>query len=459
MHEPFQQQQPRQNITKAVLPIKVALLVTMVSVVAAIVGTSYAHAHPNNGSKRPSASHAQVISLSSSAWVGTWGASPIQPLGPKDTLGLPTAFVNQTVRNVVNPHLAGTAVRIRLSNKFGTRPVIFTSVYIGNGAGGAAIVPGTNTQLTFGGSPSVTLQPGQRMYSDSVPLNVQPFHDLVISFYLPTLTGPATQHTNAQQTNYVAVGNQASNTTGLTFATDGEAWYFLTDVNVNANANSASIVEFGDSITDGLESTIDANHRYPDFLAQRLQASSIYSCLSSINEGIAGNRVLYANIGPSGLNRLNSDVLTQPNVKYMILLNGVNDLADPFFLDPTMTQQVSAQQLIDGLTKIANEAHAKGIKVFAATILPTGDAASPARPPFTTYSTPQVENKRHIVNHFIRNNGGVFDGVFDFSRAIANPADQDELNPIYANVDNFHPNDAGYQLLAQTVNLADFSPC
>ncbi len=442
MQPSIQRRRRLRSALKAALPLCAGLSL-VASVLAVNGGATYVHASDD-----------------SSSWVGAWGASPIQPLGPNNTLGTPLQFVNQTIRSIVNPHLAGQTVRIRISNKFGNQPITFTSVFIGNGVGGGspAIVPGTNTPLTFSGSSSVTIQPGNRVYSDPAPLRVQPFQDLVISYYTPSLTGPATQHTNAQQLSYVAAGNQASATTGA-YLPDGESWYFLTDVDVTASTNAGSVVTLGNSITDGLESTINANHRYPDFLAQRLQASGTQSCLSVVNEGIAGNRVLYPNIGPSTVNRLQSDVLSQPNVRAIILEDGINDLADPPFLDPTGTQQVTAQQVYNGLVQIANQAHARGIKVFATTLTPSGDLADPARPPFTTYSTPQVEAKRNALNQLIRNNGGVFDGVFDFELAVANPANHNEFNPIYANVDNFHPNDLGYQQLANTVNLPALGSC
>ncbi len=404
---------------------------------------------------------------SGSNWVGTWGASPQEPPtdGPFDA-GQDTArqFQDQTIRNIVNTHFGGDEVRVRLSNEFGDRPVTFDSVFIGredepgqpntdaaDAADDASLVPGTNRQLTFGGRRSITLQPGQSMDSDPAKLTIKPFEDLAISIYVPNLTGPATEHSNAMQTNFVAQGDQSRDETGATFTPSGETWYFLTDVDVKASGSASSVVTLGDSITDGLESTSNVNNRYPDFLAERLQRSERYNDMTVENQGISGNRVLRDNIGPSALNRLDSDVLSQPGISDLIVAEGINDLANPPFIG-TPDQNADAADVIAGLTEIARRSHARGICVYAGTLTPPGNLRDPARPPFTTYSTPEVNAEREQVNKFIRTTD-VFDGFFDFDKAVRDPLNPQALADQFANVDNFHPNDAGYQRIAQTVDL------
>lgn len=405
---------------------------------------------------------------SGSEWVDAWGASPQEPPtdGPFDG-GQDTSpqFVNQSIRNIVNTHRGGEVVRVRLSNEFGDRPVTFRNVFIGledepgqpntdaaDQLDDASIVPGSNRRLTFNGNNAVTIEPGRSVNSDSARLRVESFQDLAISFFLPNLTGPATQHSSAMQTNFVALGNQSSDETGIPYVPSGQSWFFLTDVDVRAGAEAGTVVAFGDSITDGLESTPDVNNRYPDFLAQRLQNDYRFDHLSTENQGIAGNRVLRDNIGPSALNRLDSDVLSQPGVTDVILAAGINDLANPPFIG-TPDQNADAEDVIAGLKEIIRRTHAQGICIYGGTLTPPGNLLDPARPPFTTYSTPEVNAEREKVNRFIRTTA-LFDGVFDFDRAVRDPANPQALQDRFANVDNFHPNDAGYQRLAQEVDLS-----
>jgi len=406
-------------------------------------------------------------------WVGTWGASPLSALGPNNTLGTPARFSDQTIRNIVNTHIGGDTVRVRLSNEFGDRPVTFRSVFIGlvlepgqpnvdvvDAADDASIVPGSNKQLTFGGRGSVTLQPGQSRDSDPVALRVEAFQDLAISFHVPRPTGPATQHTTAMQVNFVAQGDQSRNISGAGFVPSGATWSFLTDVDVRVGEEAGSVVTLGDSITDGLLSTTNVNNRYPDFLAERLQADERYDNLTVENQGISGNRVLRDNIGPSALNRLNSDVLSQPGITDIIVAEGINDLANPPFIG-TPDQNADADDVIAGLKEIARRAHEQGVCVYGGTLTPPGNFRDPARPPFTTYSTPEVNAEREEVNEFIRTSDE-FDGFFDFDKAVRDPLNPQALADQFANIDNFHPNDAGYKRIADEVDLtvlAESSSC
>lgn len=432
-------------------------------------------------------------------WVGSWSATPMTPLGPDNTLGMPLTFGAQTLRQIVRPHLSGETARVRLTNRYGTQPVTFQNAKIAKqvagidnlpaGLGvpplptsinnfpgqlvsaatlaaavqGAAFVPGSSKPLTFGGSTSVTIPAGQDRYSDPVPFPVRALENLVIDFYLPNLTGASTQHTIGNQVNYLALGNvsgvnPALPLTSAPFLPNGISYYFLSGVDVIGAPTARSVVTLGDSLTDGLMSTINANNRYPDFLTERLQASSTYKNVSVLNEGVAGQRFLFDNIGPSTLKSLDLNVLSRTDVKYIIVEAGINDLANPPFIGipGRHPERISAQQVIAGMQQLINAAHARGIKVYATTITPSGSLTFPARGLFTTYSLPEVVAKRHAVNDWIRSSGAA-DAVIDFDATIRDPLNPDSLRIPYASVDNLHPNDAGYKLLADSIPLSLFN--
>lgn len=387
--------------------------------------------------------------------ISSWGASPV---ATGDTTAPPITFEDQTIRNIVHTNAGGKEVRIRLSNEFGDAPITFDSVFIGRGQpDSAAIKPGTNKRLTFGGKRSVTIQPGKSVNSDLAQFEVNRLEDLAISFHLPNLTGPeVTQHPNAQQVNYVASGDRSSDTSGTAFTPSGETWYFLTDVDVEVERKTSNVVALGDSITDGLQSTPNKNNRYPDYLAERMKAKENTRFLTVENQGIAGNRLLRDNIGPSVLHRLEPDVFSQPGVSDIILLVGINDIANPPFIGRP-GQEADSADIIRGYKEVIRRAHARDLKIFAATILPGGDATDPAQPPFTTYSTRQVNAERVEVNRFIRTSGA-FDGFFDFDKAIRDPNNPEAIKfEFESRIDGFHPNDAGYKRLAQEVDLSVFS--
>ncbi len=432
-------------------------------------------------------------------WVGSWSATPMTPLGPDNTLGMPLTFVNQTLRQIVRPHLSGEVARVRLTNRYGTQPITFRDAKIAKqvpgtdnlpaGLGlpplptsindfpgqlvsaatlagavqGAAFVPGSSKPLTFGGATSITIPAGQDRYSDPVPFAVRALENLVIDFYVPNLTGAATQHTIGNQINYLALGNvsgvnPALPLTSVPFLPSGISYYFLSGVDVVGSATARSVVTLGNSITDGLMSTINANNRYPDFLTERLQSSTAYKNVSVLNEGVAGQRLLFNNIGPSTLNSLDLNVLSRTDVKYIVLEVGINDLANPPFIGipGRHPERITAQQVINGMQQVITAAHARGLKVYATTITPSGDLTFPARGLFTTFSLPDVVAKRLAVNNWIRTSGAA-DAVIDFDATIRDPLNPNSLRIPFASVDNLHPNDAGYKLLADSIDLSLFN--
>jgi lysophospholipase L1-like esterase len=348
---------------------------------------------------------------------------------------------------VVWASAGGRSARIRLSNVFGTRPVTFSQLDIGVSAGGAAVTAGTNRPITFAGRAAVAIKPGSEAVSDPVRLNVPAGTDLVVSLFTAAATGPATYHADAQQTSYLSAGNHAGRASADAFTTTNGAWYFLDDVDVRAA--DGAVVAFGDSITDGYQSAVGANARWPNDLARRLQAAG--QARAVVDEGISGNRLLHdsACSGESGLGRFARDVAGRSGARYVILLEGINDIGDSQDPDSGCTApntNVSAAQIIAGDQRIIVAAHAAGLKIFGATLTPFQGSA---------YYSAAGEAKREAVNRWIRTSHA-FDGVIDFDRAVRDPAAPLELAPAYDSGDHLHPNDAGYQAMANKISLTMF---
>ena len=389
-------------------------------------------------------------------WIATWGASP-QAATPADLAVVPgdvsaAGFTNQTVRNIVFTSVGGDALRLRLTNSFGSQPVTFDEVDVGVVASGAALAPGSSQGVRFGGRASVTIAPGAEALSDPVRIEVGPLQELAISLFSAGATGPATYHFNANQANYVASGDAAADATGAPYTTTSAAWYFVDGVDVLSRPpDRAAIVALGDSITDGFASTVGANHRWPNFLARRILAGPPGHADSVVDEGISGNRVLNNSpcFGVDVQARLDRDVLTQTGAGFVILLEGINDIG--FSQLPNTgcsvpNTDVSADQIIAGYEQVIGQVHARGLKIFGGTMTPFGGAF---------YYSAAGEAKRETVNAFVRTSGA-FDGVIDFDRALQDPANPLQMLAAYDSGDHLHPNDAGYQAMANAVNLSLF---
>jgi lysophospholipase L1-like esterase len=350
-------------------------------------------------------------------------------------------FDNQTIRDIIWTSAGGQAARIRLSNQFGTRPVTFGQVDIGISAGGPLISPGTSYRVTFGGRTSVTIAPGASVASDPVTMTIPAQTDLAVSLYASGPTGPATYHSDAQQVNYVSTpGDYAGSESAVGFTITSQHWYFLDEVDVQVGAaTGGTIVAFGDSITDGYRSTVGANGRWPNDLAQRLLADPAGRVHAVVDEGISGNRVLANSVvfGVSAQARFLRDAVDVSGARDVILLEGINDIG--FTLTP-------AAKIIAGYENLIAAAHAAGLKIFGATLTPFQGSG---------YYSAAGEAEREAINHWIRTSGA-FDGVIDFDRAVRDPADPLRLLPAYDSGDHLHPNDLGYQAMAQAVDLALF---
>ncbi len=386
-------------------------------------------------------------------WVVTWGASPAPQLADSSQIrAAKLEFDNQTLREIVHTSIGGDTVRVRLSNAYGQHAVDIGAAHIALRAKGAAIVAGSDRTLTFSGRPGISIPANAPVLSDPVKLNVPAEADLAISVFIPRAALGAGIHYSAQQTSYIA---QSDRTSAAEFpvAATMTSWVFLTGVDVLAPKSAAAVVAFGDSITDGARSTVDANRRWPDILADRLAARHGAGKIGVLDAGIGGNRILHdatANVrfGVNALARFDRDVLSQPGVQYVIVLEGINDLGHAGTSAPE-SETVSADDLIAGLKQMIERAHERGIKVFGATLTPFEGTAFPG------YFTPEKEVKRKAVNEWIRT-GKAFDGVIDFEKAVRDPAHPDRMLAAYDGGDHLHPGDAGYKAMAEAIDLSLF---
>lgn len=370
-------------------------------------------------------------------WVATWRAAPQQPMASGTSQ---TGLNDQTVRMVIHTTVGGDTLRLRFSNAYGTQPVTIGKVDVALHKFSSTIVPHTDRVVTFAGQDSVTIPVGQEVVSDPVAIRVGEEQDLVVSAFLPQGTGPTTWHFEAESTSYISQpGDWTAEPGGSPYQTEIPSWFYLDGADVTSRPVAGTVVAFGDSITDGHFSTIDANGRWPNWLALRIPQYAV------INEGIGGNRILTdtPSSGVSALHRFARDVLDQPGVTDVIFLEGINDIG----VGNTTGPYVSAAQLEAGMLTLIGEAHAHGIKIFGGTLTPFEGAS---------YYNAAGEAEREAINKWIRTSGA-FDGVVDFDAAVRDPSDPLRLNPIYdTGGGHLHPNDLGYKAMADAINLRLF---
>jgi lysophospholipase L1-like esterase len=380
-------------------------------------------------------------------WVATWTSSQQAP-EPPAVAASPSQFSNQTIRQIVHVSIGGNTVRLRLSNEFGRTPLRVGEVHVAQQLAGASIVPGSDRAVTFGGRGSVTIPAGAPFLSDPIAIAVQPLSNVVVSLYLPDTVQASTFHSLGVQTTYVtAPGNYTASVTPPIAATP-TSWFFLSGLSVLADSRTAAIVTVGDSITDGYASTVDTNRRWPNLLAARLQARAELRHVAVVDHGISGNRTLHDFIGPNALARFDRDLSGSPGAKWVILLEGINNIGIPgaFGLG---NEQVSAEDIIGGHRQLIVRAKERGLKIYGATLTPFEGTLFPG------YYTAAGELKRQTVNAWIRQSGE-FDAVVDFDKAIRDPASPGRMLPAFDSGDHLHPNDAGYQAMANAIDLGLF---
>ena len=360
----------------------------------------------------------------------------------------PVQFNGQTLRQVVHTTFGGERLRVVFSNAFGTAPITVGAAGIAVRDKDSAIVSGSARPLTFAGQATTTIPAGAMMITDAVNLSASPMKDLAIDVFLPSDTAtwpsPLTIHSGAMETNFVSTSGNHVGEAAFTTSTSVPSWFLLARVEAMAPVNTAAIVTFGDSITDGTRSTPGTNSRWPDVLARRLQSNAATRHLSVLNAAIAGNRVLSEANAPFGINalaRFDRDVLAQPGVRYVVVLEGINDIGMA-----GRATMPAATDLIAGHQQMIERAHVGGLKIIGATLTPFEGAA---------YYSPEGEAKRQAFNTWMRTSKA-YDGVIDFDAVIRDPAQPTKFLPAFNSGDNLHPNDAGYKAMGEAIDLGLF---
>ncbi|MFI6688135.1 SGNH/GDSL hydrolase family protein [Streptomyces sp. NPDC050485] len=388
------------------------------------------------GSAQPSA--AQPV-----GWGAAWAASPQLPATGFTPNWSQEGFSHQSVRQVVRVTEGGDRARIRLSNAYGTSPLTITGATIARTGRGADVQPGSTRELTFGGKKSVSIPAHGELRSDAAQLALKPLESVTLTLYFAGTTGPATFHAQGFADTFRAEGDHRADASGRAFTESTQSWYYLSGVEVGGRARGDGIALFGDSITDGFGSTPGANHRYSDALAEQTGRPVV-------NAGIGGNLVLNdsAWYGERSTARFGRDVLDQPGVSTVVVLEGLNDIGfseaqkgpkpQPTYKPAPV---VSSAELIAGYRELIRQAHGRGLKAVGATLLPLKGSDH-----WGAHSA-RVSDE---VNDWIRGSGA-FDAVVDFDKALASKTDPDRLAAAYDSGDALHPNDAGYRAMAEAL--------
>lgn len=384
-------------------------------------------------------------------WVASWGASPLPPSPGAGPFPATPSFNDQTVRQIVRLSIGGSRVRLRLTNEYGMKPVTIGAARVTLADGIEQVKAGIDKVVTFDGRSSATIPAGAPLVSDPIDLNVPDLASLSVSLYLKGETGPCTCHATGMQDAYVTRGDHTQGTFAPEQTIQMRA--FLSGVEVLA-PNARAIVVLGDSISDGVGSTPNANHRWPDLLADRLSARKSGPRVGVVNEGISGNQVLADGAGQSALARLDRDVLAVPGASYVIVFEGVNDLGLGYgklegplaSIMPPPAIKPTRDAMVEGYRQIIARAHSKGLKVYGATIAPYEGAA---------YYSTEGNAVRQQINEWIRTSKD-FDGVLDFDAAFRDPAKPTQMKDAFQAGDHLHGSDAGYRAVADSIDLALF---
>jgi lysophospholipase L1-like esterase len=371
-------------------------------------------------------------------WVATWGCGP-QLTEPGNLPPAPLA--NSTLRQFVHVTIGGSHLRVRFSNAYGTSPVTMNSVHVALAAGAGSAGSGnintaTDKALTFHGAPSITIPAGEVVLSDPFDYNLPALTNLAISIYFGNISSTTINgHPGSRTTSFIQASNVVS-AANLPGAATTQHWYIITGVDVLADSSSKTVVTLGDSITDGRGSTTDGNDRWPDDLARRLIANAPTAGVAVDNMGIGGNGI-FGGLGPAAVNRFDRDVLNQSGVRWVIVFEGVNDIGG----GTTETTVTNA------LAQFVDKAHARNLLAYGATITPFGG---------NSYYTPAHEAARQAVNNWIRTSGK-YDAVIDFDAMVRDPVTLTNLLSAYNSGDGLHLNPAGYQVMANGIDLTLFT--
>ncbi|WP_328555316.1 SGNH/GDSL hydrolase family protein [Streptomyces sp. NBC_00358] len=427
-----------------------ALLAAVLAVVVVLSAAIYVGVAADDGSGARTdvasgrTSHNAAAPASTGTWVGAWSASPAGAEPGTEPRGL----AGRSVRNVVHTAAGGTSARITLSNLYGQQPLVIThaTIAVAATANNAAATADTMRRLTFGGATAVVVPAGGQVMSDAVRVRIPRGVDVLVTTYSPSPSGPVTYHPRAQQISYVAEGDRTEDVSSSSYTEQSPYWRYLTALDVLSDEATGTVVVLGDSLTDGITSTVGANRRWTDVLSDRLRASAGSGetpRYSVVNQGISGNQILAAGFGrpadnPSGLSRFGRDVLDRTNVKAVVIDLGVNDiLRNPEPVDP--------RTVTDGLRTLVRQAHARGLRVVGATLMPFQGHRG---------STEAREAVRQAVNAEIRA-GKVYDAVVDFDAALRDPYNPRRLRADYDSGDHLHPSDKGFRRMADAFDLKE----
>jgi lysophospholipase L1-like esterase len=373
-------------------------------------------------------------------WVGTWSTAPqlVEPHNMPPSPGL----TNNVLRQIVRVSIGGDSLRVRFSNAFSTAPVTMNSVQIAVSKGASSIEKGTIKQLTFNGKLNVTMEPGATITSDPIAFDLKSRMDLAITIQFGATSEDVTGHPGSRTTSYIKANAEVSEI-DLEDAVKTDHWYVINGIDVKTNNKARAVAILGNSITDGRGSGTNKQNRWPDILSERLIANSTTENVAVLNMGIGGNCVLRECLGPSGIDRIDRDIFKQYNVRWLIILEGVNDIGQA---KDSIAAAKIANELIAAYDSMITLAHENNLLVYGATILPINKSF---------YYLDFRETARKTVNEWIRNSGR-FDAVIDFDLALQDPNDPSTLLPESHMGDYLHPNEAGYKMMGEAVNLSLF---
>jgi lysophospholipase L1-like esterase len=392
---------------------------------------------------------ASAQTQSASIWVASWGTSQQIP-EPQNALPVDD-LSDATVRQLFHLSVGGTAVRVHLSNAFGTEALHIASAHIARpvSAASSAIDPTSDQPLTFAGKAEAVIPPGAELVSDPVEYSVPPLSDLAVSFYLQSPPARETGHPGSRATSYYVHGDWVS-AANLVEPKHVDHWYQVSEIDIQAPAGAGAVVALGDSITDGHGATTNGNDRWTDVLAARLQGAAASRNVGVSNQGIGGNHLLTDGLGPNALARFDRDVLAPTAVRWIIVFEGVNDLGG-LARDgevPAAQHAALVERVIAAYQQIVARARAHGLRVLGATITPYVGSAY-------YHPGPLSEADRQAVNRWIRASGN-FDAVIDFDSVVRDPQHPDQLLPAYDCGDHLHPSPAGYKVMGEAIPLSLF---
>lgn len=389
---------------------------------------------PNDRSGASSAPEAETVGP---RWVGTW-ACGVQLTEPSNNPP-PPGLTNNTLRQVVLASIGGERLRLRLSNRYGNGPVALRAVHVARSTGAGAIDVATDRALTFAGKSEVSIPAGHSVASDPLDFALDPLSGLAVTIAFGGTPPAITGHPGARATSYLMSGNQIALPAAPPGTVTAPHWYYLAGIDVLAGAPTAAVAILGDSLTDGRGSTTDGNDRWPNDFSRRLHANAATSQVAVLNLGIGGNAVIGGGLGPPAVERFASEVLEQPGLRFLVVLEGVNDIGRTG--DPAI-----ANQLMAAYGHFIDLARARGVRVYGVPILPFGGSF---------YDSAAHQTARRTVNAWIRTSGR-FDAVIDLDAAVRDPANPERLRATFDTGDRLHLNPAGYQAMADAIDLALF---